>query len=672
MSIFEGYEFVDFLWNGSKLNPNIAELAKHFEYPVSKTNSGWRQVLNYIKFCPNLFLELLQHKFITFLLHNNIWDSQVLDSLLVVICKRLHQLKISPSIFITEDDLLECCATKSAVLIAYFLINKNYDFNFENCEYHPIQAMLKRNDPYFLEEAIQVLYKLFPNEKQTGLKILQYATDHRLLNIINNFRMFIDIFQIQTYDIAKFVVQNNSICSISNFFKEFQDMCLNSEIINYLKIPDYFKITETDYFPTKPPDLTKLHELVKRNFTSREPVDYEKSFHYSEAMLINLPFWFLTDDNDPLLNQVSLLHAPVGMGEAQGNGVFKDFFNKYFLHLEKFGYFRQDGEFTIPAPMSSQEDKDGRLVRLTISYGLGLMILKALISNSGSNNLSINLSQKLHIWFYRALVQRFDYEKMMKSIENNEIEREKLIQEALTLDTKVTKELLNDNTYPDKCKAILEFLLFVNSCDEFLNAVHDGFNLVYRNDILLPSMIDKIKQLREKLIPFYEKFAAVDSYSVMMLLSHVETIELADILNMFEFKHMKFFQLGTNDQFNRDDTTLTEDEKKICSHTQKVITDTIVKWYEEMKKGINNNLKRFMSFCTGNHFISAISKNNVVFHIVLKTHNRYGQEIPLKNYFRAWLCENQCAFSCFESIEEFEDIFHQRIANFEEGEAMFD
>lgn len=457
------------------------------------------------------------------------------------------------------------------------------------------------------------------------------------------FNLFIDIFHINSQEFTKIFCQLNQDCP--NILPKYQTLLSKKFAIPMLFVPHECHFNSQDYFNINvDDDFNKPFLNLKNSIPKWEDDQYNSDhvFQRGLQLLVDLPYFFLSDKK-ALLNNTYLKVPPIDMGSAEGTGMLEHVIREYFNFLQQTAYFEPDHNFALPNNQGTEPDYIEN--QKIISYGLGVVILKCFLSN-----LKIEISHNLHFWVYEALRCGFTKKYIKKKSPEN------LVHESLLYDGNLTSAMLNEGSEPDKEELLRENLIFCGNRADYLIALHDGFKLKFRPDILPAKLEKNISLLRSKLEKsnFYESFKKLNLFALMKIMSPIKELSLDFYKNLFE---VEFYEsIVTNNKADGKDQRLQENSQnmKEFNEAKQIFYQALEKWYYESAKNETDTLRKFFLLTTGSDIFT--TWGTVKYTVAISRYSFDGMNyIKCENRIQSWTCDHLILLSPFQTVEAFEE-----------------
>ena len=668
----ESNHFIEFL-NSNNHNAFISKVSKFLE------ESQFQQLMTFFSFSKANLILLCKNGLISYLLNLNRVDGEdIISSLVLSVFTSLQKYSYNYLDFLSDQDKLNACAKRSAyVIAAVFLDQEIPQISIDN-PLSPINTIINRDDPFLLEECLYSIPDLFLASKSMGMDLLLFCIKYEKLNILNNFFIFIDYFELTPDDLSdavnawKFQFDSKPM---PIFMQMHNDWLLSSEAISL--IPHNQKtnqmIVESDSFwfiesPTYTMEsLIKEATQLKKAMSSNKKDDvitHDGLLDGSDnTVLTNLPMFLLTYPLAMVHDQISLNTGPIHIGSGEGTGMFKSLIGKYFQVLEKQQIFQRSDKSQYSLPTNESLPPEKVKEYCTLFYGLGVVYLKLLLSG-----IAFDFSVVPHIWVFQSMINQLHTEGYM-----DDLMKDKLIREAFQYDKDVSSNIIandqelesDDDTdssekRDEPQKQFISSLIDVNNRHLFLNMIGKGFRLEFDPDIL-PYDVQKTMQIaREKLKDKLNFLLHTTPEALRILLVPDTRVSKERILGMFSFELYKSIARFQGDPLYSDQrfTSKNRKIKEKMERTIQIVKNCLAKWADDPDPTM---ISKFLEYTLGVKKLCALNNE----HWVIKVTEKVGYDTSKATrkspenirIIRVWSCSNEVMVSIFESEKEFEEKF---------------
>ena len=606
----------------------------------------YKGIKNFLLFSKKIIIDFCKNGFLSYLIdiqeRNNEVDSTISTFMCLLQAKDFNFFEI-----LSENDFLEAMKYRNEYVISALLESAKFS---ENKNINIIEEISKRNDPYLLEGIISLGNLRCCYED--GVSLLKYCIDEDLDEILNNFYLFIDDFFLTSDDLLDartyFILKHGSARKIPFILETAYQEAIRNEAKEVLKLPETSKEQEQIKKEIENcgfMDIDYHVDIVAPN--ARDFLDDKKlqdsyicsALIDSNNILTELPYLIMSDTNVLISYIVKMQVMPVGIGDAEGKGVFEEMVKKYFAAVEEFpSLFSADtsSDYCLPVKEINTSTEDGenedkeevkRRMKI-VFYGMGVVYLKALYSR-----INFDFCYKIHVWMFNQLCNYTPSYRL-------------LIQEALRIDRKEVMAILEESnkTKLEDIPMLVYDTLTAGTRKEFIELVRKGFRLEF-DPTILPKCLEKpMNESKKALADFFDYIDKKPPESLMCFLARRSEVDEKTLLKVFKIRLMETIETfvdGTKDvsfvkkKFPKSDVDKME-------NTRKIITQCLKRWHRSNKE----ILKHFLKITIGSTSIQFLLVSKWTIFVVLK-------DIEHGTIYSN-SCDNCTRVSTFNSEEEFE------------------
>ena len=667
------HPFIDFLQN----NSHNAFLKKVFQLI---NESQFQNLITFFSFSKANLLLLSENGLLSYLFNlDKIDESDIISSLILSIFNSLQKYSYNYLNLLSSEDKINACAKRTASVIASIFIDEEIpQYSIEN-PLSPINAILNRDDPFLLEECLYTVPALFSTSKNMGMDILLYCIVYEKSNILHNFFIFIDYFELKPDDLSdavnawKFRYESKQM---PVFMQMHYDWLLSSEAISL--IPHNQKINQAisqsdSFWFIESPSFTMENLIVEatnlKNAISSK-IDDDIISHSGlldgsdNTVLTNLPMFLMKYSEAIVHDQISLGIGPIQIGSGEGTGMFKSLIGKYFQVLEKQQIFQRSDNSQYSLPTNENLPPEKVKEYCTIFYGLGVVYLKLILSG-----IAFDFSVVPHIWVFQSMLNQLHTEGNM-----DDLMKDKFIQEAFQYDKDVSSNIIandqelsiekessmNSNEKRDELqKQFINSLIDVNNRHLFLNMIGKGFRLEFDENILPYEVQDSMKKAKDELKDKLKYLSQTTPEALRILLVPDTRVSKQRILEMFDIELYKSMARYENDPLYSDEkfTSKNPKIKRKMERTREIVRNCLAKWADDPDPTM---ISKFLEYTLGVKKLCALNNEHWVIKVTEKvSYDRNSRSRSPENIriIRVWSCSNEIMVSIFESEQEFEEKF---------------
>ena len=599
-------------------------------------SQNFDKVLKFIRFTRNKHVELCQNGFLSFLLQIEDQDPKI-DSLIGILILKLQTENLQFMEFINKESFIAAFSLRSEDILSILLknINDNFiQFTIPTNENSIFQIIAKKDDPFLLESLLLQYYESLCNNierRDAGLYLFQYSVYNDLHNIIDNFFLFIDLFQLNNDDLFNCTSLYNQFRDIeiddnhrNSFINICNDIIFTSEALEYLNFtlfsPNYKNIhkdlNEDSEWLIETQNMT-VCDVIEDTFSLQPPPETDpittSVLIDADDILCELPYLLMSNPDIMINSNIEMSQPVINLGNATGSGVFKELFIKYLeqffdYNIDDGNYKGEDSPFEklfvsegtqgiyIMPPMTVHASKIKEYK--TIYYGLGVVFLKVLYSR-----IPVKCKLPFHIWVFKALLEDNFGDLILKDVDLFMEEAIQYHPENKWLDEQLSQSFIrqsNDQQNTDQtmsAESIPSFFfdsLFNDQRKDLLKCFKNGFFFEYDPDILPYCLKEPIRKTKHLLQSFYQNIKTLKPETLRYFLTQNQSFEFSRISRIFQVRWYKIRKLDVMDPHEDVEIAKSTRNKQIrgqMKRSQNIILNCFKEWCETNPEMMSHFLK---------------------------------------------------------------------------------
>lgn len=564
--------------------------------------------------------------------------------------------------FYTVSDFVYACQRCSWLMIYALSSHANLEFTPTTQEDSYLSYILLRDDPVLLSQVLEHIPAFVQAELEFPLYPYLFALTHDLHNLVAHSTLFIRYFDLSPDDLELAIFQyqhkyhDNNVpfaLKVHSIIKRNTQICSLSEIrmsamIKPLELNDVANVYCIDANST----LSQADELRKKLKRRNQGIYHVKQmFDPTDiSILLTLPTMLLQDAQF-MISKKPYLEFPLVGEDAVGEGPIQDLINKYYKQLwnEKI-YFTADDVTTSILPTEGQNMTEEQIFEATrVFYGLGVVFLKTLIDMRSSfygDTGKSNMEYSLHPWIFQALLGK------------SETDPAQLYYQCLLFDHKfgdVANMIRSGKTDSDRnvTNYIVNNKLQVGKRPLFLNALYQGFNLIFVPGITPIQLLKPMEKSRNNLMNLFKEFKSVSPSALQLLLTGPPVISFSRLWTSFDFKPYDYLSGESADDVAK--SLQAPEDRRRFEQTKESVKSCFAKWCDEEGQVF---LRKFLKYLLGVPTISPLLQKKWHFAVNFNEEQR-------SNVLWSFACDQQIRISVVDSPEEFQAVVKRTMDNFD-------